>query len=394
MIHQFPTEYPYIDATDGDKKLLEKYVFPDLDCLMLCKISLGHSQSKIQTLLSEFVSSNSRSIFVFVMNMQEVTKKMVNHLRIMIEEAERQAERLSKQSSKLFVLLLHFPPVNFFKACYPTFFLHGWDHYYLDTIACATQTKEAIVNIKDWFCHCCSIPSQTSESEMDTAVREILLPEAVPILASRVFFASTVYGTMNVSEKTEFIETLLFDRELGDILSTKFCTYWKPKTKVEQLQQVSKFMYDQESTLNITDSIQSIIQSAFFDFLVLMFTKMSENHVIHTLYDKRSPLLVQLILGFIRVFPVPSLAQLKIIGATVRYPHDAVSTYLPKFPFFKYVCGIVENAVDESRQEVNEQYSVLDTVQESDPMVVYCEQVTTILESKLNDKVVICILCI
>ena len=35
---------------------------------------------------------------------------------------------------KLFVLLLHFPAMMFYEPCYPSLFLPGWDHYYLDTI--------------------------------------------------------------------------------------------------------------------------------------------------------------------------------------------------------------------------------------------------------------------
>ena len=35
---------------------------------------------------------------------------------------------------KLFVLLLHFPAMMFYDPCYPSLFLHGWDHYYLDAI--------------------------------------------------------------------------------------------------------------------------------------------------------------------------------------------------------------------------------------------------------------------
>ena len=38
-------------------------------------------------------------------------------------------------SQKLFFLLLHFPATMFYDPCYPSLFLCGWDHYYLDTIA-------------------------------------------------------------------------------------------------------------------------------------------------------------------------------------------------------------------------------------------------------------------
>ena len=390
MIHQLPTAYPS-DLRDGEQDLIERYVYAKLEQLMLCKVSLGHSQSKLQKLLSEFVSSDSLSLLVLVLNMQEISKTMVNHLRIMIEEAEWQ----SKKQGKLFVLLAHFPPVMFFSACYPTIFLQGWEHYYLDTIASATETKEAIVDIKDWFCICCGIPSPNSESEMVAAVKKVLLREAIPVLVSRVSFGGTKCD-LNVSEKTELIETLLLETKLGTVLSTKFCAYWKPRTMVEQLQHVSKVLYDQESTLNITDSIHCIIQSAFFDYIVVMFRKMITNQVIDFLImeDSSSDLIQNFMLDFLSALPVPSLAKLKVIGTNQQYSPDTAATYSPKFPFFKCVCEILEKAVDESRQRVNEQCDVLtDAIEDTAMATMYYEAATSIVKSKELGKVRLCFVC-
>ena len=43
---------------------------------------------------------------------------------------------------KLYVLLLHFPAMMFYDPCYPSLFLYGWDHYYLDAI---DQTNESVL---------------------------------------------------------------------------------------------------------------------------------------------------------------------------------------------------------------------------------------------------------
>ena len=56
---------------------------------------------------------------------------------------------------KLFVLLLHFPPSMFFDACYPSLFLRGWNHYYLDTIGHTPSLTPGVVNIEEWFERCC-----------------------------------------------------------------------------------------------------------------------------------------------------------------------------------------------------------------------------------------------
>ena len=94
---------------------------------------------------------------LIVINMQYSTVEIVNHLRIMIEEAEAQFHS-SEELNKLFVVLLHFPPEMFFNHCYPSLFLSGWDHYYLDTIA--PPEEKGVIDICQWFSHCCGAVNQ------------------------------------------------------------------------------------------------------------------------------------------------------------------------------------------------------------------------------------------
>ena len=130
----------------------------DTHSLMVCKVSSLHSQSKFEKLLEDFIKSDCCLLFLTA-SMQDVTKKMVNHLRVIVEEAESQI----KNTNKLFVLLLHFPPAMFFTPCYSSLFLQGWDHHYLDSITPETVTRGAevrtVVDIEDWFQQCCHTPS-------------------------------------------------------------------------------------------------------------------------------------------------------------------------------------------------------------------------------------------
>ncbi len=87
---------------------------------------------------------------------------MVNHLRVMIEEAEFQTTPTSK---KLFVLLLHFPPAMFFDSCYPSLFLRGWNHYYLDSIGHCPSLHPGQLDIEEWLQRCC-FPNQGTKREV------------------------------------------------------------------------------------------------------------------------------------------------------------------------------------------------------------------------------------
>ena len=353
LIHQLPTEYPITatarTVTKDVENLVREHIFTNLDLLSICKVTLGHSQDELEKI---FANSNHQ-VLLLIANMQEITKKMVNHLRIMIEEIESRMEN----KNKLFVLLLHFPPLMFFNPCYPSLFLQGWSHHYLDAIACGTLTREgvkSVVDIKRCFYHCCCSGSlsdpKDEEGRMLEALNE-LLPEAIPIIASRVAFTCESNGStfeLNASQRTELLQKF-FNKNTGEskcsgdvegrdnvakILTAKFCKYWTPQILVQQIDQVSRSMYAQNSTLNITDSIQSVVRSAFFDFLVYMFTRISEHHIIE---KDGSPVVCedQLFLTLLREIRVPEPAQLKSLSAS-RQQHKKSKCVL-KFPFFKYV---------------------------------------------------------
>ena len=383
LIHQLPADYPAAaiatkPVTNYDN-LVREHIFTELELLMICKVSLARSQGQIERLLGDFVTSRHQ-VLLLITNMQEINSKKVNHLRIMIEEAENQMG----VENKLFILLLHFPPVMFFKPCYPTLFLQGWSHHYLDTISSGTLTREgvkSVVDIKKCFYHCLfpdSISTWDEDGQM-FSVLSTLLPEAIPVIASRVAFickgTDATAVVMNASQRTEVLQKLFTDnfedtnsegekkKNIGQVLTEKFCKYWTPQLMVEQIEKVSRSVYGQDSTLNITDSIQSIVRSAFFDFLVYMFNKMNkdQNMCIILDYEECSPVIEQLFLALLREITIPELEQLKAISATLRpLPVQRKALYIPRFPFFKDVCEVLEKVIDESKEEVNQKSNILE----------------------------------
>ena len=286
----------------------------DTHSLMVCKVSSLHSQSKFDKLLEDFIKSNCYLLFLTA-SVQDVTEKMVNHLRVIVEEAESQI----KNTNKLFVLLLHFPPAMFFDPCYSSLFLQGWDHHYLD-------------------------------GKMVAAL-ECMLEDAVPVIASR----SVLKTGTNASQRTSIIKDLLLKKRIGIVLSQRFAKYWNPQTMVELLQKVSSFTYSRKSTLNITDAIQTTFRSLFFDFLVYMFAKLNADHNLDILLDEQctQPTL-ELFLSLLQTIPVPGLKLLQVISATGFPSSPKESSYHPKFPFFKYVCEAVDKCIDESIEKVNQ----------------------------------------
>lgn len=120
---------------------------------MVHKLTAIQSQSDMKDVLRTFVSSPTHEVLALLVNMKETTVDIVNHLRVMIEEQEIQIPKES--GCKMFVLLLHFPPAMFFNSCYPSLFLRGWNHCYLDTIGHSPTLGTGIVDIQEWFQRCC-----------------------------------------------------------------------------------------------------------------------------------------------------------------------------------------------------------------------------------------------
>ena len=362
LIRQLPPEFPIKTASSSvneSQKFLEAHVFLDTHSLMMCKVSSQHTQSKLEKLLEDFIKSECRLLFLTA-SMQDVTNKMVNHLRVIVEEAESQI----KNTNKLFVLLLHFPPAMFFTPCYSSLFLQGWDHHYLDSITPATLTRGAevrtVVDINEWFQRCCcsGYTSSPDNHKMVTAL-ECMLGDAVPVIASRLVLKigkrTPFCGSTNATQRTNIIKVLLLEKGIGKVLSQQFAKYWNPRSMLELLQKVTRFTNSWKSTLNITDAIQTTFRSLFFDFLVYMFAKINEDHNLDILWNARcTSHTLELFMNLLRILPVPDFKSLQILSATVILQAPKESSHLPKFPFFRYVCEAVDKCIDENREKVNQ----------------------------------------
>ena len=370
LIHQLPAEFPCpslgskMEARARD--VLEKFVFLETNKLVMYKLSSILSQTTIQDFIRNFLDSETAEVCLLVVNMHETTKEIVNHVRIMIEEAETLSTR---PMTKMFVMLLHFPPSQFYQICYPTLFLKGWDHCYLDTIA--HSTVQGVVDIRDWFWQCC-FPNQSSQQEEDTLLQALLgiLPQSISVLAARVFFGSRRNGsfnsTMNGLERSNALNELLLKNgsdgiTVSRILCEKFRAYWKPGVMAEHLEKAAIFSKNRESTLNITESIQTNFRSLFLDFLVYMISRMNENYNIDIIFDSDSCVAVQdVFLEVLRVFPTPKLSKVSLLSNSL--PQLKPLVYTPKFPFFRIVCNIMEKVVEQSREEANVKLDILSDI--------------------------------
>lgn len=356
LVHALPTQFPHLSTPGIDlvaiQETMANQVFKQTDKLVMHKLSNLLSQSSVEELLQQFVNSDEQEVCVLVANMQETSRLTINHIRVMIEEAEL---RSNGQHSKVFVLLLHFPPAQLFQHCYPALFLKGWDHIYLDTIV--PSTAKGVVDVQAWFYKCC-FPEETSVDEADSLLEALshILHQAVPVISARVYFGNkndnSFNSSMDATQRSDAIRSLLFEKGLGGILCEKFHTYWKPKVMVEYLERAAIFSKQRESTLNITDTIQTQVKALFVDFCVIMLTRANENFNLDIIYkENHSTPTYKLFTDMFKVSTVPELSQLHLLSNNL--PVLQPPMHCPQFPFFTLVYSLMEDQVELSSKAAN-----------------------------------------
>ena len=327
------------------------------DRLSVLKITASSTQTSVFKRLQLFMQSETHEVMLIVINMQYSTAEIVNHLRIMIEEAEIQF--CNSEENKLFVVLLHFPPEMFFNHCYPSLFLSGWDHYYLDTIA--PPEEKGVIDICEWFSHCCgAINSKNPAEFLHTPLQE-LMDEAIPALAAQFSMADIMPSDqVVVGSKIDMLKSI-FQTDLGKIVRERFISYWEKSVITEVSEQAANYPHMYESTLSITDAILTIVKSSFYDFLFYVLSTLRKQCVLGPLsqyqQNQEDHELIQLSFDLFRSYPLPkTLPHLKAASMSeIHAVHDEDTNYMQRcrYPFFSFISSLLENLMDQCKMEVN-----------------------------------------
>ena len=396
LIHKLPLSYSGIGffarGEEVAREAIKDLVHDDVGAVVVHKLS-NKPQNCIRELLKTFVGSEYSQVLLLVANMAEVTVSVVNHLRIMIEEAENQNQSQSPPLPKLFVLLLHFPPHNFLNPCYPTLYLRGWDHYYLETIG--QHHGNGVIDVKDWFSHCFLRQDKDSDinEEEDSLVQPAigLLEEAIPVISSRVPFSSYAgfpfNGQLTTLLRDGLLRDLLITKGVGAVLCKHFRSYWKPSMMSRYLEQAANLAHQQQSTLNITDTIQAAFKVRFMDFMVVMVSRLNENCNIDSVFvDGGSPVVDALFRDLLTVYPCPLLTQLRVLSNNLQAPCNP--GYIPVFPFFHMVMTHMDQLIEQCRRDANEDVNILWNVAMSQPhdMLVEFGSLRERMLSALKDR--------
>ena len=307
------------------------------------------SEDVIKKKLGSFCNDSPCSIFLATANMHDITIKMINHFRIMIEEKEREF----KTTDKLFVLLLHFTSSQFFNACYPALFIQGWDHFYLDSLSCeASNIESPCIDIRQCFRHCL-FPKQSSSMMFNF---RSLLPQAITFASARVPIATSQYlddafnQPMAIHQREEILKKLFNDMKFGYLLCDLFMQYWTPQQTHRFLVDAADFTSSNESSLSIVRYVNARVSGLFSNYILYMITFMNEDGNLDILTSDSSKSQVELFTEILKATELPKLSSIHSLCKSLCKPKCKDF----QFPFFQTVFNEVEMIAETSRETVKQ----------------------------------------
>ena len=323
-------------------------------------------ESLLATLKSFFGCTEVNSpteVLLLVANMNEVLKSTINHTRILIEETELSYQKF--YTNKLVFLLLHFPPNMFYNHCYPTLFLDGWQHIFLDEIG---KIKDVhYFNIEKWLNISLletSYQHTLSEIFVNDSVWSTLLSESIVLSSGNVPMKQLNDFPPDDTDNDQILLHWLMIvkiEELQLVIKQRFYTYWQQEAMHELTYQIACYALTYHSSCTLSQTVQETIKSSFKEMVLYFICIINHHFVIHTLkrYDSNPELRRQLIclvvckvLSVLTIPDSPQQLQVEVALLTQQSRRDAVKDISsPKFPFFNLIFDAMENIVNQAFKE-------------------------------------------
>ena len=346
---KLPPEYPstLVSQICDIHDHIKDFVYEQPQKVMVYKITASTSLGRMELLLQQFIKNQEFEVFLLIAGLPEISQDVINHLRILLEENSR---GYTCPPVKLFVLLLHFTPVMFFNVCYNSLFLEDWEHYYMDSIIHGNvrKTSSSVIDVEHWFRQCCLQEVTRFKPMIDL---QQLVPEAIPVISSCIELCEVDRNTkMNALQAKNAIEALLIKKGIGKLLCEQFERKWDQHTMIEYMQRAASYAYNHTFSLNLTDSLQMMVNSLFVDYLVCMIRRMNEDCTIDILLkEDYEPKFLNFFRKIIEAVDVIKLPDLKAHSSS--RPSSPLCSSCFKFPFFRSVFQATEKFVAKCRDE-------------------------------------------
>eukprot|EP00118_Oscarella_pearsei_P023946 m.294339 g.294339 ORF g.294339 m.294339 type:complete len:5643 (+) comp40744_c0_seq7:98-17026(+) len=357
-IQSFPSKYS--DSSSAGTSF--ESIVPSNLAFMMCKLGQVPTLESFQGQFQTFLSSPAR-LFLVIANMEACSVSQVNLVRTMAEEKKAAA----LEAEKMFVLLLHFPlSKGNSQPCYPSLFLHGWDHIYLENVV--RLDKGSLVDIGQWLSAAC-LTGDKELSSLQAKFQDTLfsvLPTTVNLALSKILFGDHpkchFNRKMNPGDRSSMLLNLLDKMpSFGRNICRKFVGYLKRDYVTSELVIAAESLMATESALSIADKIESKIKSLFNDYLAYVLYQLNIDYNLEILFDPEKGENVESVKNlFVEIFsamPVPRVLEISVRKDTfdARQPQQQRRSNLHVFPFFNLVARIIERRLDEILVGIHEE---------------------------------------
>ncbi len=345
------------DISREHKSALEKFFDLqdiDLQSFYIYSLTNATASQEIQSILKKFYLDSNADVLLFVADMKVISVDVINHIRIMMDETEHMMSTRI-ECNKLAFLLLHFPFDLNSKMCYPTIFLHGWDHYYLDNIGGRETTGS--VNIVSWLSQCCfdSTHQITSDPFVSIETLQFWINEIFPTICAHINIRQ-LSGWPSRSHITnlsrvDIWKKFLVEMKVGEVLIERFLSYWTPQKMID-ISNKTAVISRTSSSLGMTGIIEAEVYQAFIDFLLYTLAFVNKQHGLHVMFlnSNDPPEKADLFIDLLHHIHLPSKLEhfkASIVNYNKPKPSKTASPLRAlTFPFFRLVFDLLESILD------------------------------------------------
>ena len=357
LLELIPAHFYIISRTEKqekDQQLLAEFFTMDSDQIYTYIITKLTSQEKLNTILNQFFLSNC-TVLLLSADMNKLHKDTINHTRLLIEEAELTQKSLN--DNKLIFLMLHFPTNMFYSHCYPSIFLSGWRHIYMDMIG---QTKTtANTDVEEWLKICLlqkniteTVKPMKTKSFVPDSILNLWIEEWLPMISNSIPI-QCINDFPGEADAKKCWKNLLFDLKVDGVIKKRFNSYWQKSTMYELSHHAANYAVTYQSTCTLSSTIEATIQSSFKNFVLYFLFMINQNLAMHTVMAQGGEeSFVDPFLEILSVLPLPkSLEEIRLELTVLN--HDTLLSYdkkniVPRFPFFPIVCKSIEALVNKA----------------------------------------------
>jgi hypothetical protein len=332
-----------------------------VDELIVEHLSVLKSEAMLTSAIESWTKNSRKRILLLLVDMSSPSaSERTNYARMCVEQHVRETE------GKSFILVLHYPPSSTQnQSCYPSLFLGGWEHYFLDGVGSQGQSS-GIEHLIEAACRGdrADDPRQLERTTLRICnTVQTLLPRVIPHVASQKLFYSHQgkHGQASFVDRTSLLQSVMNSTvggtHIASILCMKFARMWANHALLFCMRRATEGLVRGTTQLSLTMSIESVLVETFDTFLTAEVMEMNQWRNLDVLLDtdpgESIRELYGLILRDLPTIPFEELVLQKTKSRAIQVSpltdprNESADVH---FPFFRLISSFIDECIEKVEQ--------------------------------------------